>query len=126
MNSVASATVRSPQLLVLTPFDPQVKDNIAKAIQVSGLGFTPQVEGEEILIVVPPMNQDTKSSIIKAVKKAGENAKVRIRRVRREVSWHQCILKWKQILGSVDNSLTNRACAVAGPCQRGGKDETTR
>jgi ribosome recycling factor len=80
------ATIQAPdaRLLVVTPWDKGTSADIEKAIQAAGLGLNPQSDGQILRVPVPPLTQDRRRDLVKIVRKAGEEAKVRLRAVRRE------------------------------------------
>ena len=80
------ATIQAPdaRLLVVTPWDKGTAADIEKAILAAGLGLNPQSDGQILRVPVPPLTQDRRRDLVKIVRKAGEEAKVRLRNVRRE------------------------------------------
>ena len=58
--------------------------DIEKAIMASDLGINPQSDGRVIRLVFPILSQERRNELVKKVKAFGEDAKVRIRNIRRE------------------------------------------
>ena len=54
------------------------------AINASDLGINPANDGSVIRLVIPALTEETRKELAKEVKKAGENAKVAIRNIRRD------------------------------------------
>ncbi len=80
------ATIQAPdaRLLVVQPWDKTTIGDIERAIVSAGLGLNPANDGQVVRVPVPPLTQDRRQDLVKQVKKAGEDAKVRVRHVRRE------------------------------------------
>ena len=80
------ATVQAPdaRLLVVTPWDKTTLGDIERGIVAAGLGLNPSNDGQLIRVPVPALTQDRRKELVKQVKRAGEDAKVRLRHVRRE------------------------------------------
>jgi ribosome recycling factor len=80
------ATIQAPdaRLLTVGPWDKTTIGDIEKAIIASGLGLNPSNDGQIIRVPVPPLTKERRQDLVKQVKKAGEDSKIRIRGVRRE------------------------------------------
>jgi len=81
---LATVGTTDPQTLVLTPFDPSIINEIAKGIEAANAGFTPAVDGNIIRISIPPLSQERRQELIKAMKHKLENGKIMVRQVRHE------------------------------------------
>lgn len=84
LNQLATVQAPDARLLVITPWDKGTLGDIEKAILASGLGLTPSNDGKLIRLPVPPLTQERRQQLVKMVKGIGEDAKVRIRHVRRD------------------------------------------
>ena len=60
--------------------------HIEKAIMDANLGFTPQNNGDQIRINIPPLTEDRRKELVKKAKGAGESAKISIRNARRDAN----------------------------------------
>ena len=80
------ATIQAPdaRLLVVQPWDKSTIGDIEKAIMSAGLGLNPSNDGQLVRVPVPALTQDRRQELVKLVRKAGEDAKIRVRHVRRE------------------------------------------
>lgn len=80
------ATIQAPdaRLLTITPWDKGTIADIERAILAAGLGLNPSNDGQLIRVPVPPLTQERRKELVKMAKKAGEDAKVRVRHIRRE------------------------------------------
>jgi len=59
---------------------------IEKALIKADLGINPNSDGIVLRLAFPPLTEDKRKDIAKTVKKAGEDAKVAIRNVRRDMT----------------------------------------
>ena len=59
---------------------------IEKAVLKSDLGVTPNSDGSNIRISFPPLTEERRKDIVKQVKKLGEDNKVAIRNIRRDMT----------------------------------------
>lgn len=86
LNQLATINVPEPQLIVVQPYDGGALGNIEKAIQAAELGLNPANDGKVIRVPVPPLTEERRKEMVKMVKKMGEDHKVSIRNVRREIN----------------------------------------
>ena len=77
-------TVPESRLITIQPWDGSVIGEVEKAILKSDLGLTPSNDGRVIKIPIPPLTEERRKQLARAVKKLGEDCKVSIRNVRRE------------------------------------------
>ncbi len=85
LREIASITTDGPTMLVVVPFDPSVTPDIEKAILKSPLGVSPRTQGTRTMVMVPPMSQEQRDKMIKAVGQMVEEKRVIIRNKRDEV-----------------------------------------
>lgn len=86
LRQVANVSVQDGQTLVIQPFDRSVVNEIEKAISKSDLGVTPNSDGTTIRITFQPLTEDRRKDLVKSVKKIGEEKKVAIRNIRRDMT----------------------------------------
>ncbi|HEV8308855.1 MAG TPA: ribosome recycling factor [Methylomirabilota bacterium] len=84
VNQVASISVPDSRTLLIQPWDASVLSKIEKAIQKSDLGLTPANDGKLIRLSIPPLNEERRKQLAKAVGKLAEEARVAVRNIRRE------------------------------------------
>lgn len=84
------ATLATPQadMIVIKPFDPSSIKEIERAIKKSDLSIAPVVDGQMIRLNVPPLSADRRQQIVKQVKQLGEQAKIAVRNIRRDIMKH--------------------------------------
>ena len=84
LKQLATISVPEATQLLIKPFDKGCLKDIEKAIFESNLGYTPNNDGEQIRIVIPPLTEERRKELTKQVKAIAEDAKVSIRNVRHE------------------------------------------
>ena len=82
LKQVASVSVPDARSLLIAAFDRAMTGEIRKAIEKSDLGLTPNVDGNQIRLNIPPLNEERRKDLVKVVKKKGEDGKIAVRNVR--------------------------------------------
>lgn len=82
---IATVNVIEGRLLVIQPWDVNLVKEIEKAIQKSDLGINPTSDGKTIKIVIPPLTEERRKELMKVVGKLGEEARIAIRNIRRDI-----------------------------------------
>ena len=85
---MAQISVPEPRQLAIKPFDASQIQEVAKAIQASGLGINPSVDGKIIRLTMPPLSEEQRKKLVALVKDKAEQSKVSIRAVRRDSNKH--------------------------------------
>ena len=88
LKNIATISTPEPRLLSLQPFDPSSLKAIERAIQESDLGLTPSNDGKLIRLPIPQLTEERRKELVKLVRKMGEDGKIAIRNVRRDVMQH--------------------------------------
>ncbi len=86
LRQMSQVSVQDGQTLVITPYDKTIIKEIEKAMIKAELGITPNSDGIVIRLTFPPLTEDRRKEISKDVKKIGEEAKVAIRNIRRDMT----------------------------------------
>lgn len=84
INQIAGISVADAKLLVIQPWDKSNIRNIEKAILASDLGLTPVSDGNVIRINIPPLSEERRQELIKAVHRRIEERRIAIRNLRRD------------------------------------------
>jgi ribosome recycling factor len=84
LKSIANITVPEAKQLLITPFDPNNAQMIAKAIEKANLNLQAVVDNNVVRISIPPMDESIRKEMVKQCKKKGEDAKIAIREIRRK------------------------------------------
>ncbi|HEX5136437.1 MAG TPA: ribosome recycling factor [Planctomycetota bacterium] len=88
LGQMAQISVPEPRQLAIKPFDATQIQEVSKAIQASGLGINPSVDGKIIRLTMPPLSEEQRKKLVGLVKEKAEQAKVAIRAVRRDSNKH--------------------------------------
>jgi ribosome recycling factor len=86
VSQMANVTVPEARLITIQPWDKSQLGPIEKAILKSDLGLTPTNDGNVIRLAIPPLTEERRTELVKVIKKEGEEAKVAIRNIRRDVN----------------------------------------
>ncbi|OGH97678.1 MAG: ribosome recycling factor [Candidatus Melainabacteria bacterium GWA2_34_9] len=86
LRQIATVNVHDGQTLVITPYDKTVINLLEKAILKSDLGVTPNSDGICIRLTFPQPTEERRKELVKTVKKLGEEGKVAIRNIRRDLT----------------------------------------
>lgn len=82
---LATISVPEPRQLLIRPFDAGSVNDVVKAIYASDLGLTPNSDGKQIRLNLPPLNEERRRELAKVVRSRVEDARVSVRNVRRDV-----------------------------------------
>ncbi|KYH35804.1 ribosome-recycling factor [Clostridium tepidiprofundi DSM 19306] len=86
INQLANISVPEARILLIQPYDKNSIKEIEKAILKSDLGLNPSNDGTAIRLIIPELTEETRKSLVKSVKKAGEECKIAIRSIRRDAN----------------------------------------
>lgn len=85
IRQMAQVSVSEGTTLVITPFDKSIMKDVEKAIIKAELGVAPNNDGTCIRLNFPPLTEERRRETAKDVKRYGEDAKVAVRNVRRDM-----------------------------------------
>lgn len=85
LRQMSQVTVQDGTTLVITPYDKTILKEIEKAIIKAEIGITPNSDGICIRLPFPPLTEERRRETAKEVKKLGEDAKIAVRNVRRDM-----------------------------------------
>jgi len=88
LNQLASISVPEAHSIVIQPWDRSALGAIEKAIQKSDVGLMPNVDGTAVRLNIPPLTEERRRDLVKLVHKRMEEARVEIRKDRRDVADH--------------------------------------
>ncbi len=86
INQMASLSIPEPRTISIQPWEASMLKNIDRAIQKSDLDINPINDGKTIRLVMPVMTEERRKEVVKKVKKMGEEAKISIRNIRRDIN----------------------------------------
>ncbi len=84
LNQLASIAAPDAKMIMITPWDKGAVGPIEKAIQKSELGLNPNVNGNNIRIIIPPLSEERRQELNKVVRKRGEERRIMLRNIRRD------------------------------------------
>lgn len=85
LNQLSSISVASSTSLSIQIWDNSNIKPVEKAIVDSNLGFSPIVDGSIIRINIPKLSQERRQELVKLAKKYGEDKKISVRNIRRDI-----------------------------------------
>ena len=84
MNQVGSVSVSHARMLNVSIWDKGLVGAADKAIRDAGLGLNPVVDGTNLRIPIPPLNEERRKDLTKIAGKYAEAARVSVRSVRKD------------------------------------------
>ncbi|MBL0934121.1 MAG: ribosome recycling factor [Rhizobiaceae bacterium] len=84
INQVATVTVPESRMLAVSVWDKQLVGAVDRAIRESNLGLNPIVDGSNLRIPLPELNEERRRDLVKIAHQYTEQAKVAARHVRRD------------------------------------------
>ncbi|MAI89442.1 ribosome recycling factor [Ponticaulis sp.] len=84
LNQVGSVSVPDPRMIAVNIWDKGNVQAADKAIRDAGLGLNPVVDGTNLRIPIPPLNEERRADLAKVAGKYAEQARIGIRNVRRD------------------------------------------
>lgn len=84
LNQVANITVPEPRMLSVSVWDKSMVSAVDRAIRESHLGLNPIMDGQNLRIPLPELNEERRKSLVKVAQDYAEKAKVAVRHVRRD------------------------------------------
>lgn len=82
VQEVASITAPDPGQIVISPWDKSIIGDIRKGILEANVGLNPNIDGEIIRIVIPPLTTEDREKYVKILSQKLEAGRVMIRQVR--------------------------------------------
>ena len=84
LNQVATVSVPEPRMISVSVWDKSMVGAVDRAIREANLGFNPIVDGNNLRIPLPELNEQRRKELVKLAHGYAENARVAIRHVRRD------------------------------------------
>ena len=84
LNQVANVNAPEPKLITVQIWDKSMVGPVDKAVREAGLGLNPVIDGQNLRIPLPDLNEERRKELVKVAHGYAENAKVAIRHVRRD------------------------------------------
>ncbi len=78
LNQVANITVPEPRMLSVSVWDKSMVNATDRAIRESNLGLNPIIDGQNLRIPLPELNEERRKSLVKVAHDYAEKSKVAI------------------------------------------------
>ncbi len=86
LNQLATISTPDASTIMISPFDKSQTSAVEKAINTSDLGLMPQSDGSLIRIAIPPLTEERRKDLSKAVNSHAEDGRVALRNIRRDAN----------------------------------------
>lgn len=84
ISQVANINVLDARTLSIQPWEKNMVQPIERAILQANIGITPQSDGVQIRLFLPPLTEERRRELVKKAGGEGEHSKVAIRNLRRD------------------------------------------
>lgn len=81
---VANVTVLDARTISIQPWEKNMLAQIERSIMAANIGITPQNDGVQIRLFMPPLTEERRKELVKKAGGEGEHAKIAIRNIRRD------------------------------------------
>ncbi len=86
LNQVATLSTPDARTILISPFEKKLIQEIERSIMKADLGLQPNSDGVVVRVPIPQLNEERRKDIVKQLKKMGEDAKISIRHIRRDIN----------------------------------------
>ncbi|HYJ65557.1 MAG TPA: ribosome recycling factor [Parafilimonas sp.] len=119
ITQVSNVTILDARTISIQPWEKNMLQAIERAILQANIGITPQNDGNQIRLFLPPLTEERRKELFKKASSEGEHSKVAIRNIRRdaieEIKKLQKDGLSKDVAADAENSIqdtTNRYIAL--------------
>ena len=84
LSQVANVIVLDARTISVQPWERTMLQPIERGIMAANIGITPQNDGVNIRLFLPPLTEERRRDLVKKCNGEGENAKVSVRNIRRD------------------------------------------
>ncbi|MBW4417746.1 MAG: ribosome recycling factor [Myxacorys californica WJT36-NPBG1] len=84
LKQMANISTPDASTIQIQPYDRSSLNIIEKAISLSDIGLTPNNDGSNIRLNIPPLTSDRRKELVKLAAKYAEEGKVSVRNIRRD------------------------------------------
>ncbi len=88
INQIGNISVLDARTISIQPWEKNMLQPIEKAIMASNIGITPQNDGANIRLFLPPLTEERRKELVKRSNGEGEHSRVAIRNIRRDAIEH--------------------------------------
>jgi ribosome recycling factor len=84
LNQIGTVTVPESRMISVQIWDKGLVQAADKAIRNAGLGINPVMDGQNLRIPIPPLNEERRTELAKVAGRYAEQARIAVRNVRRD------------------------------------------
>jgi ribosome recycling factor len=84
ITQVANVTILDARTISIQPWEKNMLQAIERAILQANIGITPQNDGNQIRLFLPPLTEERRKELFKKASGEGEHSKIAIRNIRRD------------------------------------------
>lgn len=84
IGQIGNISVLDARTLSIQPWEKNMLQPIEKAIMASNIGITPQNDGMNIRLFLPPLTEERRKELVKRANGEGEHSRVAVRSIRRD------------------------------------------
>lgn len=84
INQVANINILDARTISIQPWEKKMLQAIERSIMAANIGITPQNDGNQIRLFLPPLTEERRRELFKRASNEGESSKVAIRSIRRD------------------------------------------
>ena len=84
ISQVGSVAVPESRMISVSIWDKSLVGAVDKAIRTAGLGLNPVVDGTNLRIPIPPLNEERRIELTKIAGKYAETCRISVRNIRRD------------------------------------------
>src|SRR6476659_5109798 len=88
INQVANISVLDARTVSIQPWEKNMLAPIERSILKANIGITPQNDGVQIRLFLPPLTEERRRELFKKASAEGEHSKVAVRNIRRDSIEH--------------------------------------
>ncbi|MBK8348817.1 MAG: ribosome recycling factor [Saprospiraceae bacterium] len=85
LTQIANVSTPDARTISIQPWEKKMLASIEKAIFEANMGITPMNDGEVVRLMIPPMSEERRVTMVKQSKHAGEESRVAIRSHRHKI-----------------------------------------
>ncbi len=86
INQLGNISSPEPRMLMISLWDQKMISAVEKEIQKSDIGINPTNDGKFIRLIFPELTEERRKDLVKVIRKKGEEAKVAVRSIRRDMN----------------------------------------
>src|ERR1044071_1292592 len=88
ISQVGNISVMDARTLSIQPWEKNMLQPIERAIIAANIGITPQNDGVNIRLFLPPLTEERRRELVKRCQGEGEHSRVAVRNIRRDAIEH--------------------------------------